>query len=77
MASLECSLYLRFRVSATHPEVQAIADSVFEVYRKLGIDWASSLLGFIALALLPVPWVLFKYGSRIRAKSKYETVQFS
>ena len=46
------------------------------VYEKLGIDWASSLLGFVALALLPVPWVLFKYGPTIRAKSSYETVQF-
>ncbi|KAJ4022581.1 hypothetical protein NW766_001622 [Fusarium irregulare] len=47
-----------------------------QMYEKLGIDWASSLLGFVALALLPVPWVLFKYGPIIRAKSSYETVQF-
>ncbi|KAH7114018.1 major facilitator superfamily domain-containing protein, partial [Dactylonectria macrodidyma] len=47
-----------------------------QMYQKLGIDWASSLLGFIALALLPVPWVLFKYGPQVRAKSQYETVQF-
>jgi hypothetical protein len=47
------------------------------VYEKLGIDWASSLLAFVALALLPVPWVLFKYGSKIRAKSAYETVKFN
>lgn len=46
------------------------------MYEKLGIDWASSLLGFIALALLPIPWVLFRYGSQIRAKSQYETVNF-
>ncbi|CEI67367.1 hypothetical protein FVEN_g5749 [Fusarium venenatum] len=48
-----------------------------QMYEKLGIDWASSLLGFVALALLPVPWVLFKYGPKIRVKSSYETVQFS
>lgn len=46
------------------------------VYEKLGIDWATSLLGFIALGLLPIPWVLFKYGSRIRAKSQYETINY-
>lgn len=44
-----------------------------QMYQRLGIGWASSLLGFIALALLPVPWVLFKFGKRIRAKSRYET----
>lgn len=45
------------------------------MYEKLGINWASSLLGFIAIALLPIPWVLFKYGATIRAKSQYETVK--
>ncbi|KPM42780.1 hypothetical protein AK830_g3809 [Neonectria ditissima] len=48
-----------------------------QMYEKLGIDWASSLLGFIALSLLPVPWVLFKYGAKIRARSQYETVKFT
>ncbi|RKL22469.1 hypothetical protein BFJ68_g1716 [Fusarium oxysporum] len=48
-----------------------------QMYEKLGIDWASSLLAFVALALLPVPWVLFKYGPTIRAKSSYETVKFN
>ena len=46
------------------------------VYEKLGIDWATSLLGFIALALLPIPWVLFKYDARVRAKSQYETIKY-
>ncbi|KAI9750129.1 MAG: Rab proteins geranylgeranyltransferase component A, partial [Chaenotheca gracillima] len=30
-----------------------------QMYKRLGIDWATSLLGFISIALLPVPWVLF------------------
>ncbi|KAH6988467.1 major facilitator superfamily domain-containing protein [Ilyonectria destructans] len=46
------------------------------MYKTLGIDWASGLLGFIALALLPVPWVLFRYGPQIRARSQYETVKY-
>ncbi|KAJ5511293.1 Major facilitator superfamily [Penicillium expansum] len=45
-----------------------------QMYNKLGTEWASSLLGFIAVALLPVPWVFFKSGKRWRALSKYETV---
>ena len=44
------------------------------VYDRLGIAWATSLLGFIAIALLPIPWVLFKYGAQIRAKSRYESI---
>lgn len=45
------------------------------VYTNLGTGWASSLLGFIAVALLPVPWVFFKMGKRLRALSKYEIVE--
>lgn len=47
----------------------------FIVYAKLGIGWASSILGFIAVVLLPVPWVLFKAGKTLRALSKYEIAE--
>lgn len=33
------------------------------MYSKLGIAWAGSLLAFISLVLLPIPWVLYKQGS--------------
>jgi hypothetical protein len=45
------------------------------VFTKLGTGWAASLLGFIAVALLPVPWVFFKAGKKLRALSKYETAE--
>ncbi|KOS44732.1 hypothetical protein ACN38_g4309 [Penicillium nordicum] len=48
-----------------------------QMYTRLGAGWASSLLGFIAVALLPVPWVLFKSGKRLRGLSKYETAENS
>lgn len=41
-----------------------------QMYRKLGIGGASSLLGGIAVLLTLVPWVLMLYGPRIRARSK-------
>ncbi|KAK4539456.1 hypothetical protein LTR36_010933 [Oleoguttula mirabilis] len=47
----------------------------FQMYSKLGIGWATSLLGFISVVMLPIPWIFFKYGSAIRAKSKYETIR--
>jgi hypothetical protein len=43
------------------------------VYTKLGIGWASSLLGFIAVALLPVPWLFFVTGHKLRRVSRFET----
>lgn len=46
-----------------------------QMYNKLGIAWATSIFGFVTIALLPIPWVLFRYGSRIRAKSRYDTMK--
>ncbi|KAL9133056.1 MAG: hypothetical protein Q9175_005766 [Cornicularia normoerica] len=40
------------------------------MYSKLGIAWASSLLGFLAVAFIPIPFVLYFYGKRIRLSSK-------
>lgn len=46
------------------------------VYTSLGIGWACSLLGFIAVALLPVPWLIFTMGKSLRAMSKFETTRY-
>ncbi|KAK3064479.1 hypothetical protein LTS18_006856 [Coniosporium uncinatum] len=40
------------------------------MYNKLGVGWASSLLGFLAIAFIPIPFVLYKYGEKIRKRSK-------
>jgi MFS family permease len=42
-----------------------------QMYKALGIGWATSLFGFVTVALLPIPWVLFFYGARIRERSFY------
>ncbi|OBT45420.1 hypothetical protein VE00_04573 [Pseudogymnoascus sp. WSF 3629] len=38
------------------------------MYDTLGLGWGNSLLGFIALAMIPVPALIFKYGKNIRTK---------
>ncbi|PNS21649.1 hypothetical protein CAC42_1503 [Sphaceloma murrayae] len=45
----------------------------FLMYEALGTGWATSVLGFVTLALCPGPWLLFKHGEKIRARSKYQT----
>lgn len=42
-----------------------------QMYANLDIHWATSLLAFISLALLPIPWVLERLGPRLRAKSRW------
>lgn len=39
-------------------------------YEKLGYQWASSFVGFLGAALGIVPFILFFYGRKIRARSK-------
>lgn len=39
------------------------------LYRKLGPHWAGTLLGLLELALVPIPFVFYRYGHRIRRKS--------
>ncbi|GKZ35505.1 hypothetical protein AbraIFM66950_006167 [Aspergillus brasiliensis] len=41
------------------------------MYEGLGIHWASSVPGFLSLACLPAPFLLSKYGTQIRRRSKF------
>jgi hypothetical protein len=41
------------------------------MYENLGIHWASSVPAFLALACLPAPFFLHKYGAAIRARCQY------
>lgn len=45
---------------------------VTQMYEKLGVGWASSLLGFVAVAMAPIPWVFYRFGPKFRARSSYE-----
>ncbi|KAJ5523487.1 hypothetical protein N7513_013031 [Penicillium frequentans] len=39
-----------------------------KLFASLGLGWGNSLLGFIALAFVPVPIIFSRYGQRIREK---------
>lgn len=41
------------------------------VVQNLGLPWAPSLLGFVAVALFPVPIFFYTYGGRIRKLSRF------
>jgi multidrug resistance protein len=42
-----------------------------DLYHSLGTSWATSLLGFVALAMAPLPWMFYRFGPQIRSRSKY------
>lgn len=41
------------------------------MYKNLGIAWASSLLGFLSLAMCIIPFAFIRYGDRIRSNSRF------
>ncbi|RYP67857.1 hypothetical protein DL770_008533 [Monosporascus sp. CRB-9-2] len=58
---------------ASNTVVRSIAGAVvplagLPMYEKLGLGWGNSLLGFIAIALLPVSVILMRYGEYLRKR---------
>ncbi|KAM5350585.1 hypothetical protein ACJ41O_007090 [Fusarium nematophilum] len=58
---------------AANAVMRSIAGAVLPLaglpmYDKLGMGWGNSLLGFIAAALIPAPWLFIKYGEYLRKK---------
>jgi DHA1 family multidrug resistance protein-like MFS transporter len=41
------------------------------MFNGMGIEWASTLLGCVAAALVPIPVIFYLYGHRIRKRSAY------
>ncbi|KAK5105108.1 hypothetical protein LTS08_001382 [Lithohypha guttulata] len=39
------------------------------LYSKLGASWAGTLLGLLEVAIIPIPFIFYKYGYKIREKS--------
>lgn len=42
-----------------------------QMYANLGDQWASSIPAFLALGCVPIPFLFYKYGPKIRSKCKY------
>lgn len=41
------------------------------MFHRLGVPWAASILGFCSVALIPIPFLFYIYGKRIRARGKW------
>lgn len=42
-----------------------------QMYRVLGTAWATSVLGFLCIIVIPAPILLYIYGCRLRQISRY------
>ncbi|GAB1313141.1 Fluconazole resistance protein [Madurella fahalii] len=70
--------YLMFAASAIagNTFLRSLAGAGFPLFSRymfegMGIQWASTLLGCVAAALVPIPIVFYLYGHKIRARSSY------
>ena len=44
-----------------------------QMFEKLGVGWATSVLALLMAFMAPIPWAFWTYGERLRRRSKYET----
>jgi DHA1 family multidrug resistance protein-like MFS transporter len=56
----------RYTLSAAFPLF------TLQFYRAVGVGWATSILGACTVLMAPIPWVFYKWGPGLRARSKYE-----
>lgn len=42
-----------------------------QMFSALGMNWGVSLLGFVAVALIPIPFFFYVQGRKIRGRSEY------
>jgi hypothetical protein len=42
------------------------------MYAKMGLGWGNSLLAFITLAMLPLPWMFYRYGEGLRKRYRFD-----
>ena len=41
------------------------------MFNGIGIEWGMTLLGCVATLFIPMPFILYRYGKSIRARSKF------
>lgn len=69
-SAISANNLLRYLLAAVFPLF------VVQMYKKLHVEWATTLFAFISLAMVPIPFVFSKFGERIRLNSKYGYVAY-
>ncbi|THY13926.1 MFS general substrate transporter [Aureobasidium pullulans] len=73
--------FTRYSASAiaANTFVRSLAAGAFPLFvepmfHNLGVDWGSTIFALISVLLLPVPFLFFKIGKRVRAKGKWSKI---
>lgn len=76
---IDCYLFVAASALAGNTFLRSAFGAAFPLFARqmfvnMEIKWAGTLLGCFAAVLIPVPFLFYKFGARIRAKSKYAVV---
>lgn len=70
--------YLMFAASAIagNTFLRSLCGAVFPLFARqmfegMGIQYAATLLGCLAVVMIPIPFAFYKWGAKIRQKSAY------
>ncbi|TFK32378.1 MFS polyamine transporter [Crucibulum laeve] len=64
-SALAANTVIRSAVAAAFPLFTV------QMFTNLGVNWASTLIGLLALLFAPSPFLFYKYGPSIRGRSKF------
>ncbi|KAI8584996.1 major facilitator superfamily domain-containing protein [Geranomyces variabilis] len=64
-SAIAANTFFRSTLAAAFPLV------VPPLYHALGVGWATSVFGAVAVCLIPIPFVFWTYGAAIRRTGKY------
>lgn len=73
---IDCYLFYAASAMAGNTLLRSAFGAAFPLFARpmlinLTVKWALTLLGCISILLLPVPFLFYKFGAKIREKSKY------
>lgn len=68
-SALAANSFVRSSFAAGFPLFSTI------LYKRLGYQWASTLLAFLTVVMAPFPVLFFVYGKRLRKHSRFATVK--
>lgn len=76
---IDCYLFFAASAMAANTFLRSSFGGIFPLFARqmftaMKIRYAATLLGCVALALIPVPFLFYKYGKSIRERSKYAIV---
>lgn len=73
---IDCYLLFAASALAANTFLRSIFGAVFplfatQMFNGMGIQWAGTLIGCVGIILAPVPFLFYKFGKKLRQKSKY------